>query len=665
MNISLINKIKSLRINISLKLSAIIATSVAITYAVFSVIIYFDIKRNLEEDVDRVINAHLDNLQNTLEDIVYDQLKTNTEPYLEHDRVYPKLKERYSEKTFFEAGYLYVMDSKGQLLIHPKKDDGKNISNTEHGHYIITANQPEGKFSYVSEDYSKTVHLEYYRYFEAYDLYLVASCAEDDAFSRLFYYRMMMFLGTLIVIVFLISIIYYINRQFASSLNMISEVLRKLAIGNLESEFEYRSNDEIKDIEVSLHKLIDGLKLTTQFSNDIANNELDTEFEPLSEEDVLGQSLIDMRKKIKVNRKEEVKRKQEEGEQRWINQGLAKFSDILRANSDDVSTQGDNIIQNLVRYVGANQGGIFVYNNEDDFNHHLELIAAFAYDTKKFMQKTIPLGEGLIGTCAIERETIYLTEVPNGYFEITSGLGDAQPNSILIVPIKKDEELLGVIELASFKNFAKFEIDFVEKIMDSVAATLASLKINARTQELLTKFEKQSSEMAEKEADMRQNIEELQAVQEESQKKEHSFNKIVSLFKSEMYVVEYDTSGLVIDVSDAYASLLQKPKSEILGNSFYDGRQLTSDERRELGNKWKELLNGVEFVQTIRVRVREGVRFTLEEKYYPLTYANGTVYKILKVVRDMTEKEAMLNEIVGKNKEISSLKDQINRLSSE
>jgi hypothetical protein len=119
----------------------------------------------------------------------------------------------------------------------------------------------------------------------------------------------------------------------------------------------------------------------------------------------------------------------------------------------------------------------------------------------------------------MEKETIQLTEIPDDYVEITSGLGKATPSYILLVPLKHEEDVLGVIEIASFRVFEKHEVEFTERVAQSIASTILSVKINARTRMLLEQSQQQAEEMLAQEEEMRQNMEELQATQEEMSRK--------------------------------------------------------------------------------------------------------------------------------------------------
>jgi len=316
------------------------------------------------------------------------------------------------------------------------------------------------------------------------------------------------------------SIAVILTRTTVRPIKRVKGILSSMCQGILPNEKLKVRNDEIGDMSAALNDLIESFRKFTGFAKEIGKGNYNAPFQPLSDQDDLGNALLEMRDNLKKASEEDEKRKKEDEQRNWASQGIAKFSELLRENNDNLDELSYQIIQNLVKYTEANQGGLFLINDEDENNAFIELKATYAYSRRKYLEKHIEMGEGLIGRAVQEGETIYMTEVPDNYINITSGLGDANPKSLLIVPLKSNEEIHGAIELASFKEFEQYQIDFVERIAENIASTLATVKINIRTNELLEKSQQQAEEMKSQEEEMRQNMEELKATQEESSRRE-------------------------------------------------------------------------------------------------------------------------------------------------
>jgi GAF domain-containing protein len=157
----------------------------------------------------------------------------------------------------------------------------------------------------------------------------------------------------------------------------------------------------------------------------------------------------------------------------------------------------------------------------------LKMRSCYAYGRRKNLSKTIHLGEGLVGQAFREKDIIFLTDIPSDYIQITSGLGKALPNSLLIVPLIHNEQVVGVLELASFQIFEEFQIQFIQKLMESLASTLISVSDNDRTKMLLEESQLRTEHMRAQEEEMRQNMEELSATQEEMHRKEQEYLALI------------------------------------------------------------------------------------------------------------------------------------------
>jgi len=436
----------------------------------------------------------------------------------------------------------------------------------------------------------------------------------------------------------LVSIsIYFLAKTILDPLQQITSRLKKLALGNSSEEIEldYKNEDEISDMISALKTSITGLNEKTNFSKEIGEGNLDTELSVLSDKDLLGQSLLNMRDNLILAKEDEEKRKTEDKKRRWINEGLAKFGDLMHQNNDDISEFTYSILSQLIQYIDINQGGIFLYNDDDKSQPFFELISSYAFNRRKFKERTILPGEGLVGTCALEKQTINITEIPNSYIEITSGLGGSNPNNLLLVPLKKEDEILGVIELAAFRNFEDYQIEFIEKISENLAATLSAVRTNIHTSMLLEKTQQQAEEMAAQEEEMRQNMEELQATQEESARKTAEMESLLSGLNSSSFVTEYDTNKRIVHANDRLLEFFKIDETEIVGTFHHEGLKLSDDQKIQYEQFWADLKNGLVKTETHKIEMKEK-NYVFYETFIPLKDQNEDVIKIIKISNDIT-----------------------------
>ncbi|TRU33033.1 MAG: GAF domain-containing protein [Microcystis aeruginosa Ma_MB_F_20061100_S20D] len=286
-------------------------------------------------------------------------------------------------------------------------------------------------------------------------------------------------------------------------------------------KFQKKNEKVAEDQEIRLEKEKVRLEKMTSFADHIGQGNYEHILAvDAQEKDSLAIALTNMKEKLK-------KVAEEDKQRDWINVGYAKISEIIRNTGENSDTFYGNMIAFLVKYLDANQGGIFVVNTQNENDVFIELKACVAYEKKKFIQKRIEIGEGLVGRCMQEAESIYMTVLPDHYISITSGLGEANPSCLLLVPLKLGKEVFGIIEIASFNRLEKYQIDFMEKITESIASAISGVKVNERTHSLLAKAQLQAEELRAQEEEMRQNMEELAATQEEMIRKEKEYRQII------------------------------------------------------------------------------------------------------------------------------------------
>ncbi len=436
-------------------------------------------------------------------------------------------------------------------------------------------------------------------------------------------------------IIVLIIISYIILRSIKKPISYLKNILEEMSIGKLPKNKLKEQKDEIGDMTRALNKFIQNLKNTAAFASEIGKKNFEkVDFQPLSDEDELGKALVRMRDNLKKAEEEEIKRKEEDRQRKWISDGLAKFSDILRENNDDLGKLADEVLKNLVHYVGANIGALYMVSdmegNEEE--GELEMIAAYAYDRKKYLHKTILFGEGLVGACAMEKEKIFMTDIPDDYIKIRSGLGEAKPRSLLLVPLMVNEELLGVLELASVEELPEYKIEFVEKLAESLASTLNAVKVNVRTKELLEQSRQQAEELATQEEEMRQNLEELQATQEELARQKAEMESVFTAIKSSNLYAELSPSGRVLSISGVYRELLGIDKT---GNIHITISDLVGD-KKEAEKVLEELKRGNIVKKEVNV-FGKNKNIWLSHTFSPIIDNRGQVEKILDIALDFTD----------------------------
>jgi methyl-accepting chemotaxis protein len=289
------------------------------------------------------------------------------------------------------------------------------------------------------------------------------------------------------------------------------------------SIWAYRQTKHLETVALTALQVegqLSNVKNNIAFANEISRGNLGVEYNLLDESDELGKSLLAMRK----NLKEASEREQEE---KFITVGVTKVGDIIRQNSDNVKKLADEFIIGTVKYMGINQGGLFLLEEENG-DPYLELVACYAYERKKFLTRRVRVGEGLLGQCFLEKEQVYMTKVPDDYTHITSGLGGATPSSVLLMPLLTNETIVGVMELASFKPFTPAQIEFIKTAAENIAASIVSSRTTERVKRLLQESQQQTEEMKAQEEEMRQNMEELQATQEEMSRKNADVEKLLA-----------------------------------------------------------------------------------------------------------------------------------------
>ena len=331
-------------------------------------------------------------------------------------------------------------------------------------------------------------------------------------------------------------------------LRRMSITTERLAKGTLEDQVEDHGNNEISTIGKQINKLARLLSAAMEFTEKIGEGKLDVDYGLADEENRLAQSLLNMRQQMRDAAETDRQRN-------WSSEGLAKFAEILRLESDNLERLTYHAITNLVKYLGAQQGSIFITIQDPEEGMVLSQYATFAYDKQKYLKKHIKPGEGIIGQVYLERARMYLLDIPDNYLEIPAGLGQMPPRCLLIVPLIYNDEIHGVVEIASLEEIPQYKVEFVEEVGESIAANIATVKNSERTQALLRKSQDITEKMQKQEEEMRSNMREMQdtyremmGVQEETEQKEANLNALIN--NTEDSIVTIDRNYQVMIIND-------------------------------------------------------------------------------------------------------------------
>jgi HAMP domain-containing protein/signal transduction histidine kinase/DNA-binding response OmpR family regulator len=251
---------------------------------------------------------------------------------------------------------------------------------------------------------------------------------------------------------------------------------------------------------------------------------------------------------------------QKNTEQDWLKTNLAKFSRLLQGQKD-LNTVGRLILSELAPVVTAQYAVFYMLDASAD-TQKLSLLASYAARGEGFRNE-IALGEGLIGQCALEKQKILLANVPPDYVRISSGLGDASPQNILVLPVVFEGLIKGVLELASFERFNSTHQAFLDQLTESIGIVLNTIEANQRTEDLLKQSQSLAQELQSRQEELQKTNQELQ---EKARQLAHQNQEV------ERKNAEVEKARQALEEQAKQLALTSKYKSEFLANMSHELR---------------------------------------------------------------------------------------------
>lgn len=338
-------------------------------------------------------------------------------------------------------------------------------------------------------------------------------------------------------VVFLICYL-FLHKKVFSQLQMIAKFSKEVSYGKKTKKLDIEGTNEIGLISSSLNSLLGKMRKTSDFIAEMGRenfeyNDQDFFKNKVFKKDPLINSLLKTQELLRFNQQRKMENLREVELRQWANEGRSNFNLIFQKADADIKKTASVILSELIRFLEINQGTMFI--RVDENSNDLERVAYYAYDRNKHIDNSIiKINEGQVGSVFREGRHIYLSEVPEDYLKISSGLGDFQPSAVLIVPIMTNEVRVGVLEIASFNKFEEYKIKFVIELCKEVATVFSKIILTSKTKKLLEVSKNQADNLRSSEEEMKQNMEEMQAIQEEFLRKEKNYIDEIKRLKKQM-----------------------------------------------------------------------------------------------------------------------------------
>jgi len=310
-------------------------------------------------------------------------------------------------------------------------------------------------------------------------------------------------------------------------------------------------------------------------------------------------------------------------EQDWLKTNLARFSSMMQGQRNIVSV-AQLIMSELTPLVDAQHGAFYLMDPDATDEPVLHLVASYGFGGRKGLSNSYRLRESLIGQCAFEKKRIVLADVPENFIYIATGMGEAPPRTVIVLPVLFEGEAKAVIELASFKPFIANHLTFLDQLMGSVGVILNMISSSMRTEELLQQLKKSNAEL------------EAQAAE---------LNDKAQLLEVKNNEVELASRSL--EEKAEQLSLISKYKSEFLAN---------------MSHELRTPLNSLLILSQVLAENRDGNLTPEQVKFAQTVYTSGNdLLSLINEILDLSKVEAGKMPMIPKQFRLADVRDYLDQ----
>jgi HAMP domain-containing protein/CheY-like chemotaxis protein/signal transduction histidine kinase len=302
--------------------------------------------------------------------------------------------------------------------------------------------------------------------------------------------------------------------NLTNQVRAIAEVATAVTKGDLTRSVQVEASGEVAELKDYINTMIDNLRLTTDRNN----------------------------------------------EQDWLKTNLARFTGMLQGQRD-LTTVGQMLLSELAPLVNAQQG--VIYQMEEGERGNMVLLSVFADSRENGHSRHVHVGEGLVGQCAAEKRRMLITEVPPNAIAIRSGLFEAVPRNVIVLPVLFEDRVKAVIELATLSVFTASHLAFLEQLTASIGIVLNSIEATMQTEGLLKQSQQLAAELQTQQTELQQTNEQL------AQKAQQLAEQNVEVERKNQ---EIDQARRAVEEKAKELALTSKYKSEFLANMSHELR---------------------------------------------------------------------------------------------